>query len=112
MSGYDYASEVLAPRSPPSRTTVAPQAPAERPAQADYASELLNPNGDRFATNVQKRIEEEKAGGTASFGGMVKSGMVDDQQTKIRILANDLFPGEKDAQERFGVMNGDIVYVG
>ena len=109
---YNYAAELLTPRSPPERTAVAPKAaPVAPTAPTDYASELLGPKTeDTFAKNLMARKAELE--GSASFGGLTKAAMVDDQQTKIRILAADLFPGEKDAAERFGVLKGEIVYVG
>lgn len=108
--GYDYASDLV--RSPASKTTVAPPPaqPAAAPAPHDYASEVLSPGGDTFARNVS-RIPSDLGGG-ASFGSLVKSGMVDDQKTKMRLMAESIFPGEPDAVERFGEMNGEIVYVG
>lgn len=108
--GYDYAGELL--RSPASKTTVTPASaqPAPTAAPHDYASEVLSPGGDTFARNVS-RIPSDLGGG-ASFGSLVKAGMVDDPKTKMRLMAESIFPGEPDAVERFGEVNGEIVYVG
>lgn len=83
----------------------------------DYASELLGPRlaenpGGAVTGRIVLKGTPQSGGVSAGFGALTKSAMVDDQQTKIRILANNLFPGERDAVERFGVINGDIVYVG
>lgn len=107
---YDYAGELLT-RSPASRTTPPPQQQAQS-APVDYASELLAPRNQPSFSQDLGRVVEKEFGGSAPFGSLVKAGMVDDPQTKIRIYANSIFPGEKDAQERFGMMNGEVVYVG
>lgn len=95
----DYASQLLdgaAPKSAPKR---------------DYASELLSPKpSGSFSEKLKQEVGKQE--GTASFGGLVKAGMVDDPQTKLEILANDLFPGDKKAVERFAFHNGEVYYVG
>jgi hypothetical protein len=92
----DYAGELLGTEKPkePSR---------------NYAADLLGPK-PTFSGHLEKRkAEVDRAG---SFGALTLSAMVDNPQTKIRILAKDLFPGEKGAEERFGVVNGELMYVG
>lgn len=101
---YDYASELLGAKAP-----AAPHPQAPVPAGTDYASELLGPKRSFAETMAQRKAEMT---GSAGFGGLVKAGMVDDPQTKMRILASSLFPGEKDAVERFGLHQGEIVYIG
>ena len=113
MSGYDYASEILGSKAKPAAPAAPaqPTPPAQRAAPAtDYASELLAPKGGSFSQALKQRQVEME--GAAPFGTLVKAGMVDDQQTKLRIMAADLFPDEPDAVQRFGVMNGEVVYVG
>lgn len=110
MTGYDYAADLLN-RSPSARSAPPPAAPAPQPtAPTDYASELLNPKPDRFVENIKQKHSELAK--TASFGSLAKAAMVDDPKTKMRIYAEDLFPGEKDAIERFGLYRGEIVYIG
>lgn len=93
----DYAGQLLGTEKP-----------AKEPSR-DYASDLLETK-QSFSQHLEKRKEEvDKAG---SFGALTLSAMVDNPQTKIRILAKDLFPGEKGAEERFGLVDGEIMYVG
>jgi hypothetical protein len=100
----DYASELLggAKQQAPSR---------------DYAADLLGGSQDEpaekpqtFSQNIASRKAELT--GTADFKTLVKAAMVDDPQTKLRIFASDMFPGEKDAVDRFGFHNGEVYYVG
>jgi hypothetical protein len=100
----DYASQLLGGQAQPSEPP-----PSTAPRSTDYASDLLKPK-DPFAQNIAtKHSEVDKA---APFGALAKAAMVDDPKTKMRIYAESLFPGEKDAIERFGVVRGDIVYLG
>lgn len=50
--------------------------------------------------------------GGPSFGAEVKAAFVDDPATKASIYAQDLFPNNPFANERMGIMDGDIVYRG
>jgi hypothetical protein len=92
----DYAGQLLGSDKPKEPTR-------------NYAQDLLEPQRT-FSQHLEKRKGEvERAG---SFGALSMSAMVDNPQTKIRILAKDLFPGEKNAEERFGVVDGELMYVG
>lgn len=57
-------------------------------------------------------IEPQSPGATGGvpFTAEMKAAFVDDPQTKAKIYAESLFPGYPGAIERFGVMDGDIVY--
>lgn len=102
MSGpYDYAGDLLGSKAP-----AAPTAPPP----TDYAAELLGGGKESFSKNLASRKAELT--GSAEFGALTKAAMVDDPKTKMRIYAENLFPGESDALERFGVVGGDIVYLG
>ena len=95
MSGTDYAAELLgAPKAPPA---------------TDYAQSLLG--GKTHEPSVMRPVEAESKG--APFGTMVKSAMVDDPQTKMRVYAKSRFPklSEEDALQRYGVIDGEIVYL-
>ena len=106
----DYASELLGGAQAPLRTadTIggAQMPPAQR---TDYASELLG--GKTYTKSVMMPVEENAKG--ASFGALVKSSMADDPQTKMRIFAKSRFPKleESDALSRYGIIDGDIVYL-
>lgn len=95
----DYAKEMLSPKPPsmPSR---------------DYASEILSPN-DRIGLqgSVMNPVQSESSG--APFTTLAKAAAVDDPETRIRIFAKDRFPKmkEDDALSRYGVVNGEIVYL-
>lgn len=73
----------------------------------DYASELLG--GGKVEASVTRPVEVESKG--ASFGALVKSSMVDDPSTKIEIFAKSRFPKDKDALQRYGIIDGEIVYL-
>lgn len=101
--GYDYAADLLSPK--------AATEPAKAPEKPhNYADDLLRPRTQGFSQAVAQQAEQ--VGKAASFGALTKAAMVDDQQTKFRIYAEDLFPGDKGAIERFGMHNGEVVYVG
>ena len=101
----DYAAELLGGRKPEPAAPVAPQPSGG----TDYASQLLG--GKTVQPSVMRPVEQESSG--APFGTMVKAAMVDEPQTKMRIYARARFPqlSEKDALDRYGVMNGEIVYL-
>lgn len=107
---YDYASELLTRKAEePSASSQASPQPAQKPFAHDYANDLLSPP-DTFSKNMAAL--KFKRDQSAGFGATAKQAMVDDPKTKMRILAADLFPGEKNAIERFGMLNGQIMYVG
>jgi hypothetical protein len=85
------------------------QSEAAPPPTTDYASQLLG--GKTHEPSVMRPVEEESRG--APFGTMVKSAMVDNPETKMRIYAKSRFPklAEKDALDRYGVIGGEIVYL-
>ncbi len=47
----------------------------------------------------------------AGFGTSFLSGIVDDAPTKMRVIAEKMFPNDPNALRRFGVINGQIVFV-
>src|SRR5687768_5536104 len=94
----DYASELIGG-----------QATAPALAPTDYASELTGPKRE-FSQEMAKNMEGLSK--SAPFGSLAKAAMVDDPKTKMRIYAEGLFPGDKSAIERFGLVKGEIVYVG
>lgn len=105
---YDYASEILGTKTAPAGKTVGD-------ARHDYAADLLAPKGvpqgkptafDRLP--LQNR---DSTTGTASFVALSKAAMVDDPATKARIIAQDLFPNDKNVMDRFGMVDGELVYV-
>lgn len=106
MSDYDYASQLLGGRKP-----------ADAPAY-DYATAVLggkDEKGSPFAGLSFKTlpiVNRASNDGSADFGTLTKAAMVDDPKTKLRIFANDLFPGDAKAVDRFGIVDGEVVYVG
>ena len=50
--------------------------------------------------------------GTADFPTLAKAAVVDDDQTKLKILAGGIFPNDPEAYKRFGMSGGHPVYVG
>lgn len=121
MVGYDYASELLKPSKPEPK----PSAPS---GGHDYASEVLkNPYASEIAKSGGEDIggrsvmlsfetmpieNRDSFNGTAPFKTLAKAAMVDDPQTKIKVIAGDLFPGDKEAPSRFGIVDGEVVYLG
>ena len=65
------------------------------------------PMVQRFAREVPPVVSGEGAGFSTAF----KLGFVEDEPTKIRMLARAKFPDDPDAIKRFGVVGGDIVFV-
>lgn len=106
MSDYDYASDILGKGK---------QSP---PQQYDYASGLLGGKKEEPAPfggmsfKTLPIVNRESNSGSADFGTLTKAAMVDDPKTKLRIFANDMFPGDAKAVDRFGIVDGEVVYVG
>lgn len=100
----DYAAAVLGPQNKP-------QQPAQQPQSYDYAADVLGP---KARVGLQGSVMAPvQPGGGASFGALTQSYMVDNPETRIRIFAKNRFPNlkEEDAMSRYGVVNGDIVYL-
>lgn len=122
MAGTDYAADLLGGSG----------ASVSAPKQTDYAAELFGgtPGGAATAVKGRESMVKKKAGpsgfdqlplanresmdGTADFGTLVKINMVDDPQTKVKIFAKSRFPkmAEKDAEDRVGIIDGHLVYLG
>lgn len=113
---YDYAKELLEGGGSDKPIKSTPH---------DYAKELLEgfkekpyqptgrPEFDRGMSFKTLPIQNRDSfSGTADFRTLTKAASVDDPATKIRIFANDLFPGDKKAAERFGIVDGEVVYIG
>lgn len=49
--------------------------------------------------------------GNAGFGANFKANFVEDPQTKIRIYAKALFPDDPNAEKRFGIRDGKVVFI-
>jgi hypothetical protein len=92
----DYAKELLAPK------------PATN-AGTDYASDILA--APKPATKSLSDITVTPSEG-ASFATLSKAAMVDDPTTKLKIFAADRFPNDPKAHERYGIMNGEVIYAG
>jgi hypothetical protein len=54
-------------------------------------------------------VIEAQPGGY-NFGASLKENLVRDPETKIRLAAESLFPGDTSARERFGFVNGRLAY--
>jgi hypothetical protein len=96
----------------------------------DYASDLLGPvTSIPGRSQLTKPKQAQKQGlslsdldianadsneNTADFTTLVKSAMVDDPGTKLKILAKARFPGmsEEEATSRYGIIDGVPVYLG
>lgn len=106
----DYASELLG---------VTPKTETKA---TDYASDLLNTKPEK-APGLGKpkglldgvEIANNDAGVTdktvASFDTMRKAAMVDDPATKLKIFASSRFPNDPKAIERYGLIDGEPVYL-
>lgn len=103
----DYAADLLGGGL---ATAVAPQGKPK-----DYASDLLGGSAEApketFSANLKKSAEENAAG--ADFSTLTKAAMVDDPETKLRIFAKARFPklSENDALSRYGIVDGEILYL-
>jgi hypothetical protein len=100
LSQTDYASDLLGGEKP----KAAPM--------TDYASDLMGPTKQpSFGESLAKKREERE--GSADFGTLTKASMVEDPQTKLRIFSKARFPklDEKEALSRYGVVDGDVLYV-
>lgn len=93
----DYATELLGERRETQRTG------------NDYASELLSPAQKRMPGLSDIQITPGKP---ASFATLTKAAMVDDPKTKLKIFAKDRFPNDPKAMERYGILDGEVIYAG
>jgi hypothetical protein len=66
----------------------------------------------------QLRVEQRPTGadvnvqrGSSGFGANFKAGLVEDPRTKIAMHAKALFPNDPNAEQRFGIRDGKIVYI-
>lgn len=75
--------------------------------QVDYASEVLGNSAQRTLSDY-----EITPGKGASFATLSKAAMVDDPQTKLKIFASDRFPDDPKAVERYGILDGEVIYSG
>jgi hypothetical protein len=90
----DYAKELLAPK----QTTV-----------TDYASDILAAPSPTTKSLSDINIS---SGNGANFATLSKAAMVDDPATKLKIFASDRFPNDPKAHERYGILNGEVIYAG
>lgn len=79
----------------------------------DYSSELLKPRAPKSPGDIEIANEGDTKG-TAGFGTLVKSKLVENPETKIDIFASSRFPGlsKEEARSRYGIINGEVVYAG
>lgn len=103
----DYASELLGPVTPIASQAVddvlggavpkTPPAAPEAPSLADIP-----------LANADAGLNDKSV---ADFATMVKAAMVDDPATKLRIFAKARFPNDPKAIERYGLVDGEPVYL-
>lgn len=93
----DYATDLLS-----SKSEVAP-------ASTDYASGLLGGAAPARRSLSDINITPSES---ASFKTLTKAAMVDDQHTKLRIFAGDRFPNDPKAVDRYGILDGEVIYAG
>lgn len=79
----------------------------------DWATALTKPKTPKSVGDLTV-ANEGSSEGTAGFGTLVKSSMVEDPQTKIDIYAKARFPDLpiEQARERYGIVDGEVVYAG
>lgn len=66
-------------------------------------------------SDLLEQVENKDAVGgktVASMGTLTKAAMVDDPQTKLRIFAKARFPNDPKAEERYGMLGSEVVYIG
>jgi hypothetical protein len=80
----------------------------------NYAEELMAPNPALAGSVMQPIANKQSGDNTASFGTLVKSKMVDDPQTRLRIFAQARFPNlpVEQAVKRYAYVGDDVVYRG
>lgn len=81
------------------------------PLSMEYANSPQDmPQGLRFdqrPTGRDLNVQPGNAGFKANF----KAGFVEDPQTKINIIARQMFPNDPNAAKRFGIREGKVVYL-
>lgn len=97
----DYAQRLLTPKG------------SETAIPFDWATELTKPKTIKSPADIEIANQGDTKG-TAGFGTLVKGGMVEDPQTKIDVFAKARFPGLplESARSRYGIIDGEVVYVG
>lgn len=74
---------------------------------------ILQP-GEELRAGVGQQtqaIKAPKQSDSSRFGTAFKSEIPEDPQTRLRVIANDLFPGDPKGIERVGIRNGKPVFV-
>jgi hypothetical protein len=117
------ASQVGPQAARPRMFTMADAGAPEQTAQApstSYADRLLSAPATRAPApsvslkdlpivNADARATDKS---TADFSTMAKAAMVEDPKTRLRIFAKARFPNDPNAVSRYGMVDGEPVYVG
>jgi len=75
--------------------------------KTDYSARLFQSAGDG---NRQEAPMAPATGEGAGFTTIIKANIPEDQETKLRVLANSLFPNDPDARSKVAMHDGKMVF--
>lgn len=89
---------------------------AKKPGLVSHPSQIVTSAGpldteDPSLGMVSPRVSDIQPASRSNFGASLESNLVEDEQTKLGILAKRLFPNDPNGIKRVGIVDGNPVFV-